>query len=865
MLKSMTFRSTLAAVACAISLSAHAMADTPKAIDVPAGDLIAALESLAKQAAVELVYQPEQLRSFRTKGVRGTYEPKDAVRVLLKGMPLELRTDPSGAMVIAPARAELAPETSSADGNNGAEDAKEVKKSPSDSFRLAQVDQSTNSRSSAVGSNASASEDTSLRVQLEEVVVTAQKREEHLQDVPVAVTAISARALVEQNQLRFEDYFSNIPGLNYASGDRGEIFPSIRGLTTGTYTTPTVGIVIDDVPYGASAAQVPAPDIDPSDLERVEVLRGPQGTLYGSSSLGGLINYVTIAPSTEALSGRVEVGTSSVYNGAGLGYSTRGSVNIPLSDTLAVRASGFTREDPAYIDNPVRGTDNINDVHAYGGRIAALWSPSDKFSLKLGAMVQHSDATGSSEAFVKPGFGDLQQNFLLGTGGYERDDEIFNATLKAKLGSVDLTSISGYSYYKHKSTLDLSSVFGSIFQPLFGVNGAAYSEDIPVKKFSQEIRFSGPLGEHVEWLAGAYYTHENYSGSFSFPAINPLNGSLVGDWGGGAGVNLYSEYALFADVTFHITDRIDVQVGGRESHDEQPSADVVYTGGYASTVYGSNPYPVKASAETENPFTYLLTPEFKIAPNLMTYFRLASGFRPGGPNTAIAASEGASPVYGPDKTQNYEVGIKGDVLDRVLSFDMSLYRINWTNVQVSLETPVGQNYYANAGGAKSQGIELSTQLRPLKSLTIGAWVTWDDAVLTKSFPTSTVAQGLPGERLPYGARFSSNLSVDERFPIANGWSGFAGGMLSYMGEREGDFTSATTQRQIFPGYAKLDTRAGIRYGSWTVNVFVNNVANRRGVLGGGIDGFPAYAFIYTTPRTIGLSVSKTFNPTVPTR
>src|ERR1700722_4883877 len=150
MLKSMTFRSTLAAVACAISLSAHAMADTPKAIDVPAGELIAALESLAKQAAVELVYQPGQLRSFRTKGVRGTYEPKDAVRILLKGMPLELRTDPSGAMVIAPARAERAPQTSSAEGNSGVDNPKEVKKSPSSSFRLAQAPRAASDGDSSV-------------------------------------------------------------------------------------------------------------------------------------------------------------------------------------------------------------------------------------------------------------------------------------------------------------------------------------------------------------------------------------------------------------------------------------------------------------------------------------------------------------------------------------------------------------------------------------------------------------------------------------------------------------------------------------------------------------------------------------------
>src|SRR5262249_41665404 len=142
---------------------------------------------------------------------------------------------------------------------------------------------------------------------LEEIVVTAQKRSERLQDVPVPVTAVSSAQLLAQNQLRFEDYFSNFPGLNFGSGDRGEAFLSIRGLTTGPYNSPTVGIVVDDIPYGSSIGQIPAPDLDPSDLEHIEVLRGPQGTLYGAASLGGLIKFVTSDPSTNGVSGRVEV------------------------------------------------------------------------------------------------------------------------------------------------------------------------------------------------------------------------------------------------------------------------------------------------------------------------------------------------------------------------------------------------------------------------------------------------------------------------------------------------------------------------------------------------------------------------------
>jgi outer membrane receptor protein involved in Fe transport len=174
---------------------------------------------------------------------------------------------------------------------------------------------------------------------LEEVIVTAQKRSERLQDVPVPVTAIGANTLVDTNQMRLEEYYSQIPGLTLTVGDgRGVPMISIRGITSG-YTNPTVGVVVDGTPYGAStnlALGALVPDIDPSELARVEVLRGPQGALYGASSMGGLLNYVTIEPSTDRASGRVQAGTSSVYDGDQLGYNLSAAVNVPLSDTFAV-------------------------------------------------------------------------------------------------------------------------------------------------------------------------------------------------------------------------------------------------------------------------------------------------------------------------------------------------------------------------------------------------------------------------------------------------------------------------------------------------------------------------------------------------
>src|SRR6185437_3304634 len=177
---------------------------------------------------------------------------------------------------------------------------------------------------------------------------------------------------------------------------------AIRGITTGGFTTPTVGVVVDDVPFGGAGINYgfEAPDLDPSDIARVEVLRGPQGTLYGDSSMGGLIKYVTVAPSTERLSGQMQAGLEGVRNGDQVSYNVRGSINLPLSDTAALRASGFERVDPGYIDNIVSDQRGVNRGTAYGGRVSLLWEPSADLSLRLNSLYQRARVDGSPDITV---------------------------------------------------------------------------------------------------------------------------------------------------------------------------------------------------------------------------------------------------------------------------------------------------------------------------------------------------------------------------------------------------------------------------------------------------------------------------------
>lgn len=698
---------------------------------------------------------------------------------------------------------------------------------------------------------------------LAEVIVTAQKREERLQDVPVPVTALDADVLVERNQSRLEDYFATVPGLSLSAApfSGGQQSVAIRGIITSNYANPTVGVTIDDIPFGSSTAlgqgSLLYPDIDPADLQRIEVLRGPQGTLYGASSIGGLIKIVTRDPSTSEFSGHVQVLGNNV-DGGGTGYGVRGSVNIPLSDVFAIQASGFTRRDPGYVENVTTGQRDVNQADVSGGHLAALWRPSETVSVKLSALIQDTNGDGTAavdtNGNLQPTLGDLRQARMPGTEGYSMEVRLYAATVNAKLGSLDFTSISGYGTNKYSELEDLSLTTGPYALPIFGVTGASLGNYFETKEFTQEFRLTSPSDQFLEWLVGAFYTHESTSSDQIEFANQQATGSEVGVLGNFDFPTTVEEYALFGDVTAHLTDRFDVQVGGRESRNRQTYNETDSGAFYDPAVT----YPTEVTQDDS--FTYLLTPRFRISPDFMVYARLASGYRVGGPNvTAIPLHLPTS--FGPDRTYSYEVGIKGDSFSHMLTFDVSAYYIDWKNIQIYLTDPVsGSAYFVNGGRARSDGLETSIQVRPARGLSLTAVATMSDAVLAENFPSDSSAIGSDGDRLPFSSRFTGSVLADQEIPLTGTLTGSVGGTLSYVGDREGQFaTSYAPVRLRMPGYTSIDLRTGARYESWTFNVFLDNVADRRGIVTGNTtQAGSGYDAIYIQPRTVGASIAKTF-------
>jgi iron complex outermembrane receptor protein len=700
---------------------------------------------------------------------------------------------------------------------------------------------------------------------LAEVIVTAQKREERLLDVPVPVTVVDAQALVESNHISIAQYYSSIPSLNYTpSGPTGSEL-AIRGLSPFGGST-TVAVLVDGVPFGTgsviSAAHWGIPDFDPGIIKSIEVLRGPQGTLFGSGSIGGLINFVTAAPSPESLNGRAQADLNSVSSSNGPGYGWRGSINVPISDTLAIRANAFVRYDAGYVDNIATGQSGVNWGDADGGRVAALWAPSAAFSLQLSALLQNETAHGDSHVFIAPGFGDLQQSDLANSAWSHSVEQNYSCIAKVHEEHFELTSSTGYNTNHFDYNVD-SPTLATYAQQYFGVSGSTAPVYSKNDKFSQEFRLSTSLAKNIDWLVGAFYSHDASSNLQLLAANDGNTGAFVGAYAYYAWSSTFAEYAAFSDLTFHFSDRFDVQFGGRESLNRQEYQET--DSGVSTMDFEGVPSPAVYPTEhtRQSAFTYLVTPRFKFSDDFMAYARIASGFRPGGPNfnsVGVLATD-VPPAFGADRTQNYELGVKAAVLGRALTVDASIYYIDWKNLQLSLVSPGGLfSYQGNAGSAKSQGIEISVDSRPWEHLSLSGWFVWSDAQLTQGFAADVAAFGNAGDPLPQSSRISGHFSVQQEFTLGPHMSGFVAGDESYVGERFGNFlTTPGGVRANLPAYAETDLRAGVKYGAWSANLFANNIADRRGVLNGGpgSGSIPA-AFYIIQPRTIGLSVARSF-------
>lgn len=698
----------------------------------------------------------------------------------------------------------------------------------------------------------------------QDIVVTAQKRDERLLDVPVAVTAVTAGALVARNLVQVRDFYATVPGLSYAGGS-GQTTLALRGITTSIAGNPTVGVTVDDVPFGSSSALGYggrlSPDLDPSTLDRIEVLRGPQGTLYGASSLGGLLKYVTAMPSTTEWSGRVEAGASFVDHGSE-GWTTRGSVNAPLvADHVGLSVSGFYRRDPGYIDNVTTGNSDWNKARAHGGRAALLIKPVEAVTILLSALVQTLDGKGSPNIEVSPTYvplaGQLATAASQGDDPYTTKSRLYTGRISADLGFGELTSITAYGENRYKASPDQTVRFAGLFEA-FGLEGnrAVLANAFRTDKFSQEVRLASTGGGALQWLVGGFYTKEKTAGAQTLDALNPTSGALVQRLLTADFPSHLEEMAGFADLTYKVTDKFDIQIGGRYSHNKQDYVEVD-TGALAG-----DPIPLSRSSDTS--FTWLVTPRYKFSDDMMAYVRVASGYRPGGPNSNVGNIPRS---YDPDTTINYELGLKGKALNRLVTYTASLFWIDWKDIQLAQTDPATQFlYFANGSGARSRGAEVELSIRPWQGMTLAGNAAYTDAKLTGGLLGSeTPGQqvGNRGDRLPYAAKFAANLSADQDFDLGNGLTASLGGSMSYLGKRLGTFASTPdAPRGVAPAFTTFDLRSGVEYHGIRYSLYVRNITDKRGYTSaelrqaGNLAG--GYNLSTIQPRTFGGTLAVSF-------
>ncbi len=738
----------------------------------------------------------------------------------------------------------------------------------------------------------------------DEIVVTAQRREQTLVEVPQSISVVGGETLEQQAARSFLDYAQLVPGLNVTQDNPGESRLILRGINTGSVGS-TVATYVDDAPFGASSSfsngAVLAGDFDTFDVARIEVLRGPQGTLYGANTLGGVLKFITTAPSTERFEARVQAGVEDTRYGE-LGYLGNAVVNVPLGDTLAVRASGFYRDIGGYLDAPARGARNVNGSKSYGGRASLLFEPTDRLSVRLFALLQNIESDSPSNFQADPRT--LAPVNALTTAGVSKADRtrferiaefndldyrLYTGTLDYNFGFATLTSITSYSEQSRNELSDISTnaargLANALYAPTApNTVGLAFENDVDVEKITQEVRLQSPDNDRFEWLIGAYYTDESTALIQEFlpftlatqqllPTAVTFGGQTLQRFVTSSILADYEEIAGFASATLKFGERFDITAGGRYSRNEQTSVQSVIQLGNGAPQSGDS---------SEGVFTWSISPRFEFNDRTSLYGRVAKGYRPGGPNFIPAGAPAGFPAeFNSDTLVSYEVGFRTQTADRTFALDGSIYHIDWDDILIlstatSAAGPVGIN--ANGRRARVRGAELTATLRPTSGLSVVATGAYTDAKLRDdTVPPGgglNLTGGLRGDRLPFTPEITANLSADYEWSLADDVDAFVGGNLRLTGDQtaafDADYRAAFGSRIRIDGYETVDLRAGVNFGRFTVQAYARNLLDDDGVVSAAGFPFAVPAALGGTgaelinvstirPRTLGLIVGASF-------
>jgi outer membrane receptor protein involved in Fe transport len=751
-----------------------------------------------------------------------------------------------------------------------------------------------------------------------EIIVTATKRSESLQNVPISIQAFNTEKLAQNQVAAFDDYAKLLPSVSFQSFGPGQSQIFFRGVTSGgdglrTGSLPTSSLYVDEIPLTTIAGSV---DLHIYDIARIEALSGPQGTLFGASSLSGTLRVITNKPDPSKFAAGYDLQANKFKDGDEGGV-IEGFLNLPISDRAAVRIVGFYKRDGGYIDNVAAtrtyllgDTDpttnltvnnaalvekDFNDVETYGGRIALGIDLDDNWTVTPALIYQRQKTKGPF--LFDPRVGDLQVTDFLPTNNKDR---FYQAalTIEGKIGNWDITYAGGYFGRKVDNAQDYSyytvaydQLLGSYYTNFVGANGNFIDPTQTqllrdrYTKLSNELRLNSPADKRLRVTFGGFQQRQRDNVSADY-IIAGLGGATNGPFiVPGTVDNIFltrakrvdRDYAVFGEASFDITKKLIVTAGIRGFKVKNT---LFGFSGFRSNALAPICLPTTQTDRPCNNFdrvqketgeTRKLNLTYKIDSEKLVYVTYSTGFRPGGNNRR----PGILP-YDADTLDNYEFGFKTTLLDRRLRFNGALFYEEFNDLQFGL-SPVGSagvtNIY-NAGDARIYGAEADFSFRIIDGLTLSGAGTYIDAKLTTDFCqvdaignvvcVPGVAPAAPkGTRLPVQPKFKGNLIARYEFDAGKQRSFIQGG-INYQGGTRSQLTDRE-QAVIGPtkSFTTFDFSAGTKFGDFSVEAFIQNAFDKRGILtintvcvpsicGGGARSFPI------KPQIFGIKVGQKF-------
>jgi iron complex outermembrane recepter protein len=740
------------------------------------------------------------------------------------------------------------------------------------------------------------------RVQNEgdEIVVTATKRVENLQDVPLAITAFGTKTLDDNHVDSFDDYAKMIPSLSQQSLGPGASNVYFRGVASGenanhSASLPSVGTYLDEQPITTIQGAL---DLHIFDIERIEALAGPQGTLYGASSEAGTIRIITNKPDTSGTYGEVGLEVNKIAHGD-WGYTAEGFLNHPLSDNVAARVVAWYRRDGGYIDNipglrhyPTSditisnndpndpkhdvAEDNYNDVYTYGARAALKIDLNDNWTITPQIMGQVQTAYGSFSE--ESGLDDLEiMQFW-----YEKTKDKWAQaalTVEGKIGNFDMTYAGAYMKRQIDGEFDYSD-YSYFYDALSGYGAYWYDNDYnPIdptqyivsddsfKKMSHELRFTSPSDKRFRVVGGLFLQRQEHNIEQNY-IIDGLADFLVVP---GTDSNIWltkqlrvdRDKAIFGEMTYDVTPELSLTAGGRYYWYKNSlegffgyNSSLDGNGGYSSnpqyfcgnfgpsTVKGAPCNNVDKTTKG-NGAVYRFNATWKPNEDMLFYATWSKGFRPGGVNR-----RGTLPPYDPDFLINYEAGAKIS-FGTGSHFNFAIYQEDWKDIQLSFLGANGLTEIRNAGNARIRGFEADLYLRPMSGLSWSTGVSFNDAEIRNDFclianhdfdctlpgPDDEENELLAeeGTRLPITAKWKLNSRLRYDWQVSSDIKAHAQAAVSYEGDRRQDLRDLENSiLGDLDAYTLVDTSVGAEKGPWSVDLYVKNLFDVRGQVTKGV-------------------------------